>query len=246
MTARTIDRIPAAVAAKLEAYVYLLVDPRDGQVFYVGKGRGQRCLDHLNILDDSSKSTQIRDIRAAGLEPRIDILVHGLDDDSALRVEASVIDVLKLETLTNRVRGHGVEIGRARLQDVIDVYSSEPVTILEPTLLIRINQLYRFDMTPTALYDATRGVWKIGPRREQAKYACAVYQGIVREMYEILAWFPGGSTMNSRPHENVHAPDRWEFIGNLAPDGIRRKYVGQSVAASFPKNTQNPFVYINC
>jgi len=37
-------RIPGAVARKLGHYVYVYTDPRDGRVFYVGKGKGQRAL----------------------------------------------------------------------------------------------------------------------------------------------------------------------------------------------------------
>ena len=40
-------RIPHEVAEKIRYYVYALRDPRDGRVFYVGKGRGGRINAHL-------------------------------------------------------------------------------------------------------------------------------------------------------------------------------------------------------
>jgi hypothetical protein len=40
------------MAEKLRYYVYLYVDPRDGKVFYIGKGKEERCLDHLFKDDD--------------------------------------------------------------------------------------------------------------------------------------------------------------------------------------------------
>jgi hypothetical protein len=40
------------MAEKLRYYVYLYVDPRDGKVFYIGKGKEERCLDHL-FKDDA-------------------------------------------------------------------------------------------------------------------------------------------------------------------------------------------------
>ena len=40
------------MAEKLGYYVYLYVDPRDGKVFCIGKGKGERCLDHLYEDDD--------------------------------------------------------------------------------------------------------------------------------------------------------------------------------------------------
>jgi hypothetical protein len=37
-----IDSFPAGVATKLKTYVYRLIDPRNGETFYVGKGAQQR------------------------------------------------------------------------------------------------------------------------------------------------------------------------------------------------------------
>lgn len=39
-------QIPYEVAARLKYYVYALRDPRDGHVFYVGKGKGSRINVH--------------------------------------------------------------------------------------------------------------------------------------------------------------------------------------------------------
>jgi hypothetical protein len=36
------DRFPPGVAAKLKYYVYRLIDPRNGETFYVGKGKEDR------------------------------------------------------------------------------------------------------------------------------------------------------------------------------------------------------------
>ena len=40
-------------------------------------------------------------------------------------------------------------------------------------------------MLANALYEATRGVWKVGERREYAHLALAVFEGVVREVYAI-------------------------------------------------------------
>ena len=39
--------IPYEVAEKVRSYVYALRDPRDGRIFYVGKGKGARINSHL-------------------------------------------------------------------------------------------------------------------------------------------------------------------------------------------------------
>jgi hypothetical protein len=55
-------------------------------------------------------------------------------------------------------------------------------------------------MTSIELYDATRGVWKVGPRRDKARFALSVYGGVVRAVYEVAAWLPAGSTMSARDY----------------------------------------------
>ena len=66
-------------------------------------------------------------------------------------------------------------------------------------LLIRINQRYRHGMSARELYEATRGIWKLSPSHaEQASYAFAVFEGIVREVYAIDKWHPAGIRSTKR------------------------------------------------
>jgi hypothetical protein len=120
------------------------------------------------------------------------------------------------------------------------------VTISEPALLVRINQMYKDGMSTQALYEATRGVWVIGERREAVQYAFAVAQGIVREVYEVHSWHSAGSTpYKTRPLHDVSYKGRWEFIGEVAPAAIREKYLDCSVADYFPRGAANPIMYVN-
>jgi len=242
--------LKSGMAEKLGYYVYLYVDPRDGKVFYIGKGKGERCLDHLFEDDDHPKVKRIRDIFAAGLEPLIEILAHGMrTEQEAYNIEAAAIGLLGLENLTNRVVGKdSLRFGRKGLSELEGYYAAKPIKITDPVILIRVNQLYRHGMPAAELYDITRGVWRLDFERARAmKYAFAVYEGVVREVYEVDKWQPaeisGYATRTDLMPED--AKGRIEFIGQVAPEAIRQKYLLGDVTAYTKVNLQTPCLYIN-
>jgi hypothetical protein len=235
-------RVPVEVGDELASYVYVYIDPRNGQPFYVGKGKGSRLFSHLDDQTESEKVRRIAEVRVAGLEPQIDVLRYGLSDADAALVEAAAIDLIGRPPLTNIVAGHHAQsFGRITSQEVIAMLTAKPVVVREPAILITINQLYRSGMSPQELYEATRGFWVVGPRRENAELALAVYQGVVREAYRIRAWHPAATLeYATRDAEANRGSRRWEFEGDIAED-VRENYVGRSVG----KGGQNPIRYVN-
>ena len=104
---------PPEVAAVLGSYVYVYIDPRNNAPFYIGKGVGNRAFAHLEEASETEKVQKIRELRDAGLEPRIDILRYGLSDTEAALVEASAIDLIGKTHLTNKISGlHSRSFGR--------------------------------------------------------------------------------------------------------------------------------------
>jgi len=224
---------------KLGYYVYFLSDPRTDKVFYVGKGRGNRINHHLwGALEVSTKETNkiriIREIQSVGLEVSLTILRHGLTEKEAFEIESSVIDFIGIENLTNLVLGHdSFSRGKMTLKNIKIEYEAPNVIFDEPVILIRINKLYRYEMSADELYEATRKDWKVGQRAKTIKIACAVYAGIIREVYIISEWIP-----------SIETPGRLMFNGEIANDLLRKKYIDKSVKHVFKQGSQNPIKYV--
>ncbi|MGD0540362.1 MAG: hypothetical protein ABSB33_02480 [Tepidisphaeraceae bacterium] len=235
---------PPEVKTELGNYVYLLIDPGTGRPFYVGRGQGNRVLSHLRAEGASPKARKIRGLKKSGNAPVLEILRYGLDKRQASAVEASAIDLLGRETLSNQIRGHDTQHGRRRLEEIVAACSVKPAHIDEPVVLINIPRNFRDGMSAHKLYDFTRAAWKANPKRHRdARYALAVFQRIVREVYKIAAWLPSRSTMRMDSPKKGES-NRWEFVGNVAPSEIRNKYINKSVHEYLPLGSRNPIRFI--
>lgn len=253
-----IQEFPLSVIEKLEYYVYLLIDPEINQIFYIGKGIGNRIFAHVNgaITDETpnDKLDKIREIRAKGLEVKHIVHRHGLTEKESFEVEAALIDFIGLSGLTNQVQGYNSDDrGQMAVAEVIAKYEAPIIEISEPVILITVNRYYRRGMSAEMLYEITRGSWVIGTRRNEAKYAFAVYKGIVREVYKIENWSPApiGDTEIKRQWAAEHSINsdakrtkRWQFEGSIA-DSLRH-YVGGNVENYSKIGAQNPIRYVNC
>jgi hypothetical protein len=110
----------------------------------------------------------------------------------------------------------------------------------EPVVAICINGSYEDERNNRNIYKCTRGTWKVSRgRADKAHHALAVYHGTILEVYEIYEWFDAGATPNSFGP----APGRYEFVGRIAQDEIRDKYVAKLLPDRF---YGNPIRYYNC
>lgn len=238
------NEFPRSVIERLGYYVYSLTDPRTRRVFYIGKGTGNRVFMHAAGAVDGRRSDQkldtIRAIERSGRSVRYAILRHGLIEKEAFEVESALIDLVGLPELTNKVIGHATDRrGRMTVKEVVATYRAEAVVIREPSLLIIINRQYRQNMPPDRLYEITRGNWVLGQRRDGARYAFAVYKGLIREVYAIRGWRQTGTREPTQQRSR-----RSRFSGEVAAD--MQHYVGGDVSSYIRRGCQSPVLYLNC
>lgn len=171
------------------------------------------------------------------------------DDLEASRVESALIELMGINNLTNIVKGRfSNNFPRRKLIDIIIENNPKPAVITDAALLIRINKQFKYEISAQELYESTRGVWVIGERRNRANFAMAVYAGVIREVYEIHSWHRAGTTeyiTRAKSELAKYSLKRWEFVGEIASDLIRSKYIGYSVSHLFRLGQQSPVVGIN-
>ena len=249
------------VTDKIGYYVYLLIDPRDNAVFYVGKGMGDRCFSHIaearktkaDTVGDYAKLARIREVEKTETSVRIDILRHGLCEHEAFLIESTAMDLLL--GLTNRTGGHGSELGRMPVSEINALYGATPVTIdsSHRVVLIRINQLFERSLSDSELYEATRKWWRVSQLRRQVdnewspEWAMAVFGGVVRAVYRIEAWEqPTQEDLNV----DANRAKRWAFRGKR-DQIMEEKYLHRDIwsylrDSETGRASQNPVRYVNC
>lgn len=77
-------------------YVYVLIDPRNDQPFYVGKGKDDRVRRHYynwSSIDKSNlyKSRKIKKLQRMGYEPRYEILFESENENAIFKKEKELI-----------------------------------------------------------------------------------------------------------------------------------------------------------
>ena len=238
-----IESFPSEVVDKLKTYVYRLIDPRNGETFYVGKGQGNRVFAHIraeqNLEGDEldNKLKRIREIRVAGFEVAHVIHRHGMDEKTAVEVEAALIDAYP--GLTNIVGGIGSsDCGTMHAMEIISRYCAEPAVFHHKALLISINR----SAAETSLYEATRYAWKVSKSKaKKAEVVLATVRGLIVGAFVAHDWLEA-TAANFPGHED--APGRLGFVGKDAPVEISNLYVGKRVPDEYRKpGAANPIKY---
>lgn len=234
--------VDSTLSEALGHYVYLLIDPRNEEVFYVGKGVGGRCFEHDYAEEGARKAARFAEIKTAGLVVKVDIIRHGMaTKEEALLVESAVIDVYGIENLTNKVKGHGsTEFGRASLAELASRYAPEEAEILHRVVFVKLANTFKKGMSADALHEAARGVWSLSPETaSKYNYVLALWEGLVVEVYHVERWQPADPAhyptrgLQAEDFIPVHGMLCTEFAGTVASAEIRKHYLGKSVRKHF-------------
>lgn len=250
-----ITQFSSEIIEQLKWYVYRLIDPRDGQTFYVGRGIGNRVFDHVNVLVEdqedqflSLKLKQIREIKLAGLDVIHVIHRHGLESQEiASVVEAALIDAYPC--LTNFMSGEGSnEYGVAHVKEIINMYQTETIELQHKSLLISVNK----SAAERSVYDAVRFAWRLKKNEaENAEIVLATVQGIIKGVFIAEKWleateenFPDFKLLNENDQISATRKYRYGFIGKEAPNNLQKYYLNKRIPENFrKKGASNPVKY---
>ncbi len=224
-----------SVCARLKSYVYRLIDPRNGETFYVGKGEDNRVFMHVrgeagtdaDVLTEKLK--RIREIRVEGFEVAHVIHRHGMDEGTAFEVEAALIDAYP--EVSNLVSGHGSnERGAMHSKQIIDLYEAKEAVFRHKAICIIINRT----AIERGVNQAVRYAWKLDVNRaRRAEIVLAVFDGLIVGVFIAVEWLP--ATVANFPGLPSDIVDRWGFNGYEAPDTIAKLYLGHRIPNAMRK-----------
>lgn len=246
-------------------YVYGLIDPRNNQFFYIGKGTGNRVFEHERESLSSPDSVKLKlktiaDIKAAGLDVIKIIINHGLTEAEAFASEASLINAFNFVgeiKLTNIVAGHH-SAEALSVEDYERIHGAQELTeddIKHRILVIKINKLYQRNMDDDALYNSVRGVWRASIEKARAvQYVFGVYNSLIVAVYRPTEWFVCKNAKDRLPRQDIALTPQTEnrvfFVDESYEQGLpmdenEQFYYGKSIAdLKLNQSAQNPITYL--
>ena len=247
----SIEKFSPEVCNELGYYVYRLVDPRNGNTFYVGKGKNNRVFAHSKCAlkdfkdddviydptDDDEinlKYKTIREIKGEGLEVINIIERYNLNEHEAFLIESVLIDTYGIERkLTNKVKGYNstesMNVLTLEKYFKADVYDDSKIHF--PYIIIKIKDYWLQERNEDR-YETTRSSWVANfDKVQKYHYVLSVTKGIVKEVYKV-------------DERHTTSWGRVEFTGKVAETEIRNLFKDKKIPEIYrQKGNANPFLY---
>jgi len=217
-------------------YVYILIDPRNNEEFYVGKGKidNNRHLAHekeaeKNIKSEWEKIKRINEIKSAGFEIKYSIFADNCTEEEAFNNEDLLITHFRNNhpgQLTNIQGGHKSKFTTPSEQMKDNCETREPVVFDdERILLIKQNHSWDYHNNDNERYENFRGDWFISEeKKDKVELICIVYNNIIKYVCKPTNWI--------RKEENCfgvrYKNPRYQFEGEIVNKQYK-KYINKCV-----------------
>lgn len=247
-------------------YVYGLIDPRNEQIFYIGKGTKNRVFEHERERESSPDSEKLKlktigEIEKAGYEVERIIINSNLTEKEAFAAEASLINAFNYVSnvgLTNIVSGHHTTeaLSVEDFERINGAVKLEEKDIRHKILVIKINRRYQRGMNDKELYNTVRGIWRASIKKvKKVEYIFGVYNSLIVAVYKPSEWFVCKEAKERLPRRDIVLTKETEnrvffederFEQGLSLDENGSYYIGKSIAGlKLNQSAQNPITYLN-
>lgn len=210
---------------------------------------------------DKLKLKTIHDIKSLGLSVRKIIINSNLTESEAFAAETALINAFNYVSdigLTNIVAGHHFAEALS-VEDFEKIYGAEELSkddVKHKILVIKINKLYRRNISANELYDSVRGIWRASMNSAQSvEYVFGVYNSLIVAVYKPTKWYKCKEALEKRPRRDEiltpQAENRIFFVDENFEKGIPHDenaafYNGKSIAGlKLNQGAQNPITYLN-
>lgn len=202
---------------KLGKYVYILQDPRDGNIFYVGQGINNRLFDHFYEAENkanligSLKTNRIQEIWNDCVDVGWSIIAHNLNDNEADVIESAVYNALKLNKSSEILNDVKPPKSTALLQEDIIEISAEPINPTRAFNRVFIFPIHNVLSIEKSKYEATRKYWKVSKENRQLPaFAVGIKNNVSVGSFLIKEW---------KQFEN-----KFEFVGDDEFDLLEKNW----------------------